>query len=50
MWNGDLEHVIHVIQDFTKPDIEDIWNEARQLEDPMVAEIFHSSVCAVFSQ
>jgi len=23
VWNGDAEHVIHVIPDFTKPDIED---------------------------
>ena len=23
VWNGDLEHVIGVILDFTKPDIED---------------------------
>jgi hypothetical protein len=46
VWNDDPEHVIDVIPDFTKPDIEDQWNQARQLEDAMVAEIFDSSVCA----
>ena len=46
VWNGDPEHVIDVIPDFTKPDIEDQWNQARQLEDAMVAEIFDASVCA----
>ena len=45
MWNGDLEHVIDVIPNFTKSDIENQWNQARQLEDVMVAEIFDSSVC-----
>jgi hypothetical protein len=46
-WNGDPEHVIDVIpSDFTKPDIEDQWNYARQLEDAMVAKIIYSSVCA----
>ncbi len=44
--NGDPEHVIDVIPDFTKPGIEDKWNQARHLEDAMVAEIFNSSVCA----
>ncbi len=44
--NGDPKHVIDVIPDFTKPDIEDQWNQARQLEDVMVAEICYSSVCA----
>ena len=44
--NGDPEHVIYVIPDFTKPDIEEQWNQARRLEDAMVAEIFDSSVCA----
>jgi hypothetical protein len=29
VWNGDPEHVIDVIPDFTKPDIEDRWNQAR---------------------
>jgi hypothetical protein len=29
--------VIDVIPDFTKPDIEDQWNQAFQLEDAMVA-------------
>ena len=38
MWNDDPDHVIHVIPDFTKPDIKDQWNQARQLEDAMVAE------------
>ena len=38
--------LMYVIPDFTKPDIEDQWNQARQLEDAMVAEIFDSSVCA----
>ncbi len=46
MWNGDPEHVIDVIPDFTKPDIKDQWNQACQLEDAMVAKIFHASVCA----
>jgi hypothetical protein len=46
VWNGDPEHVIDIIPDFTKPDIEDQWNQARQLEDAMVAEIFDASVCA----
>ena len=46
MWNGDPEHVIDVIPHFTKPDIEDQWNQACQLEDAMVAEIFDTSVCA----
>jgi hypothetical protein len=46
VWNGDPEHVIDVIPDFTKPDIEDQWNQARLLEEAMVAEIFYSSVCA----
>jgi hypothetical protein len=35
--NGYPEHVIDVIPYFTKPDIEDQWNQARQLEDAMVA-------------
>ena len=39
MWNGDLEHVNDVIPNFTKPDIEDKWNQARQLENAIVAEI-----------
>jgi hypothetical protein len=46
VWNGDPEEVIDGIPDFTKPDIEDQWNQARQLEDAMVAEIFYASVCA----
>ena len=46
MWNGDTEHAIDVIPYFTKPDIEDQRNQARHLEDAMVAEIFDSSVCA----
>ncbi len=29
VWNGDPEHVIDVIPDRTKPDIEDHWNQAR---------------------
>ena len=45
-WNSDHEHVINVIPDFTKPDIEDHWNQACHLEDAMVAEIFDASVCA----
>ena len=45
-WNGDPEHVIDVIPDFTKPDIKDQWNQACQLEDAMVAEIIYCSVCA----
>jgi len=44
--NGDPEHVIDVISYFTKPDIEDQWNQARQLEDVMASEIFFPSVCA----
>jgi hypothetical protein len=46
VWNIDPEHVIDVIPDFIKTDIEDQWNQARQLEDAMVAEIFDTSVCA----
>jgi hypothetical protein len=46
VWNGDPEHVIDVIPNFTKAYIEDRWNQARQLEDAMVAEIFDASVCA----
>ena len=43
IWNT----LLMIIPDFTKPDIiEDKWNQARQLEDAMVAEIFYSSVCA----
>ena len=45
VWNGDPEHVIDVIPNFTKPDIEDQRNQACQLEDAMVAEIIYSSVC-----
>jgi hypothetical protein len=44
--NDDPEHVIDVIPDFTKPDIEDRWNQAQQLEDAMVAEILDASLCA----
>ena len=29
VWNGDPEHVIDVILDFTKPHIEVQWNQAR---------------------
>ena len=36
VWNGNPEQVIDVIPDFTKSDIEDQWNQARQLEDAMV--------------
>jgi hypothetical protein len=36
-WNSDLEHVIDDIPDFTKPNIDDQWNQACQLEDAMVA-------------
>ncbi len=32
----------------TKPDIEDQWNQARQLEDVTIAEIIDSSVCACY--
>jgi hypothetical protein len=46
VWNGDSEHVLDVILDFAKPDIEDQRNQSRQLEDAMVAEIFDASVCA----
>ena len=47
MWNGDHGHVIiDVIPNFTKPDIEDQWNQARHLKDAMVAEIIDPSVCA----
>ena len=46
VWNDDPEHVIDVIPYFTRPDIEDHWNQARQLKDAMVAEIFDASVCA----
>ena len=44
--NGDPEHAIDATPDVTKPTIEDQWNQARQLEDAMVAENFHSYVCA----
>ena len=46
MWNDDPEHIIDVIPYFTKPNIEDQWDQARQLEDAMVAKIFDSSVSA----
>jgi hypothetical protein len=46
MWSGDPEHVIDVIPHFTKLDIEDQWNQARQLEDVMVAKKCDASVCA----
>ena len=46
VWNSYPEHVMDAILDFTRPDIEDQWNQTRQLEDAMVAEIFYSSVCA----
>jgi hypothetical protein len=46
VWNSYHEHVIDVITLFSKPDIEDQWNQACQLEDAMVAEIYSSSVCA----
>jgi hypothetical protein len=29
VWNDDRENVVDVIPDFTKPDIEDQWNQAR---------------------
>ena len=38
--------LIDVKPDFTKPYIGDQCNQARQLEDAMVAQIFDSSVCA----
>ena len=38
--------MIDDIQDFTKPDIEDQWNQACQLEDGMIAENLYSSICA----
>ena len=46
VWNGDPEHVIDVIPDFTRLNIEDSWNQARQLEESIVAEILDSFVCA----
>jgi hypothetical protein len=46
VWNGDPEHVLDVIADFTKLGIEDQWKQARQLEDAMVAAIIDASVCA----
>jgi len=46
VWNDDPEHVIDFIPNITKPYIEDQWNQARQLEDAMVAEIIDSSVRA----
>ena len=46
VWNVDLEHVIDVIPDFTRPDIIDPWNQAHLLENAMVVEIFDSSVYA----
>ena len=52
--NSDHEHVIDVIQHFTKPDIENQWNQACQLEDEMAAErfyfyVFYVAVISVFS-
>ncbi len=32
-WNDEPEHGIYVIADFTKPSINDKWNQACQLED-----------------
>ena len=46
VWNGDPKHVIDVITYFTKPDIQDQWNQARQFEEVMVAKIIYSSMCA----
>ena len=46
MWNSDRDYVIDVIADFTKPDIEDKWNQACQLENAIVNEFFNSFVCA----
>ena len=46
VWNGDPKNVIDVIPNFIKPNIVDKLNQARQLEDAMVAEILYSSVCA----
>ena len=46
MWIGDPEHMIDGIPNFTKPYIEDKWNQARHLEDVMVTEICYSSVYA----
>jgi hypothetical protein len=37
VWDGEPEHVIDVIPNFTKPDIKDQRNQARRLEDAMVA-------------
>ncbi len=48
MWNGDPERVIDVIPDFTKPDIEDRWNQARQHEDVIIDEMFDASVCSCY--
>ena len=46
MWNGNPEHVIDSILDFTKPDIEEQLNQARQLKDALAAKFVASSVCA----
>ena len=46
VWNGDPEHVIEVIPYLTLPYIQDQRNQARQLEDAKIAEIFYSYVCA----
>ena len=46
--NSVHEHVINVIPDFTKPDIEDHCNQACQLKNAMDAENFYSFVCACF--
>jgi len=46
VWNKNPGHFIDAIPDFTKSDIEDQWNQARELEDALVAEVLNSYVCA----
>jgi len=48
VWTGDPDHVIDVISNFTKLEIEDQRNQARQLEDVMDVEICDSSISACF--
>ena len=40
MWNSDHDHVIDVILDLTKPDIEDQRNQACQIEDAIIVMFF----------
>jgi len=46
VWNSDNVHVIDVIPDFTKSDIEDKWNQTCKLVDAKFDDIFDASMCA----